>query len=186
MAGMDVVLATQIVAVHYVFAIVGKLASGVMLSLPHVPRVSLFVVVPLTYVASHFLLLDVHPSALLGAQSDPLVAATRSYGRLLAYAIVVGVSFGVIFGTLLCMPARLFGLGSLPVLQNVAASAVLLASAMFSPLAGFLRDVFHGYEVTLLCTFVASFAQLLLMVFLMTCDEDAEQARAKNAALEVV
>ena len=96
-------------------------------------RLLLFAAAPVTYIGSHFLLLDVHASEIGGQLSSVLTFAT-STPRLLAYAVTVGVPFGLIFGTLQCLPARLFGRRDLPSIQSATYSAILLSAATFGPL----------------------------------------------------
>jgi hypothetical protein len=87
----------------------------------------------------------------------------------------VGVPFGLIFGTLQCLPARLFGRTDLPRIQSATYSAILIATAAFGPLVGRLRDVFGGYQAPLVLTFVASCLQCSLLLYLMGQDARAFQ-----------
>lgn len=195
-AGRDVVSASAINSVQFGCAIFGKVASGVLLSLPskHAERWvrwSLFLIAPLLLTASHFLLLDVHPEELSvdlaagsrgnsssssGGLSAVLVFAT-STPQLVAYAITVGVPYGLLFGTFQCLPARLFGRRDLPKIQSATYSAILIATALFGPLVGHLRDAYGGYQAPLCLTFVACCIEAALLVYLMRAD-----ARARTGA----
>ena len=99
-AGCDVVTAASINAVQFSCAIGGKVASGVLLSLPSrravvLVRWLLFVIAPLVYTFSHLLLLDVHvhPAAagLARGSGAPRIASLLTFAtskpRLLVYAV---------------------------------------------------------------------------------------------------
>ena len=174
---------------QYVCAIIGKLLSGVLLGLPSsapsgVARVSwaaaaLFVIAPLAYAGSHLLLVTVHPRELL-LEADFIrgLTFTKSNTRLTCYAVAVGLPFGLLFGTLQCLPARLFGRRDLPSIQSAIYSAILLSSSCFVPLVGYLRDAFGGYQLPLLVTFGTSLVQAGLLLFLMQADVRASEAES--------
>lgn len=185
--GLDVVLASAINAVQFSCAIVGKLASGALLSLRSeqaqlAVRFVLFVASPLAYCASHLLLLRVDTAALLGGDALGALSFATSPLRLTVYAVTVGLPFGLIFGTLQCLPARLFGRRDLPRLQSTTYSSLLLSISLFLPLVGFLRDAFDGYHVPLLCTFGASVMLLGLLLYLRAADERAVPPTPHRAA----
>ena len=99
---------------------------------------------------------------------------TTSIPRLVAYAVCVGLPFGLVFGTLTCLPARLFGRRDLPRLQSAAYSGILVSTACTGALIGYLHDAFGGYQVPLLVTFAASAVQQLLLLYLQRADVRAE------------
>jgi hypothetical protein len=179
---LEVTAGTAIVSVQFLCAVAGKLGSGVLLALPTAAlpyaRAFLFVVAPTALCGSHFLLLDVHMGRLLGGDVHGGLVFATSIPRLVAYAVCVGLPFGLVFGTLTCLPARLFGRRDLPRLQSAAYSAILLSTACTSALIGYLHDAFGGYQVPLLVTFAASAVQLLLLLYLQRADVAA--ARATN------
>ena len=183
-AGCDVATASAINAVQFGCAIGGKMGSGALLSVrnsrraEHAVRLLLFIVAPFLYAGSHFLLLDIG-----GGGCESFVASlmfTKSTWRLYAYAVMVGLPFGMIFGTLQCLPARLFGRQDLPAIQSATYSAILAASAIFGPLVGLLRDAFGGYQVPLIVTFCASCMECVLLAFLMRADATAQEAVAMS------
>jgi hypothetical protein len=189
--GKDVITASAINSVQFFCAVFGKLASGALLALPPmyapIARLVLFVLAPLAYWSSHFVLLDLTidgifmdmMSVLSIVRGDPNAMPPRalhfahSTPRLICFAAIVGTSFGLIFGMLQALPVRLFGRRDLPKIQSVAYSAVLLSTALLSPLVGYLRDALQGYEVPLLLTFSTSLVQVGLVIGLMQADMTA-------------
>jgi len=206
-AGLDVVHASAITSTQFVSGIVGKVSSGALLSLitpaanrrhpalGRLIRLLLFIGAPLAYVASHLLLVNVDlpylaaaaygasPSADLCAALAASLSFVTSTARLVAYALVVGSSFGLLFGLLQCLPARLFGRRDLATIQSVNFAALLLGASLFGPLVGFLRDACGGYQVPLLATFLASALQMVLMVVLMRANAHACSAPVKYSSL---
>ena len=182
---LEVTVGTAIVSVQFLCAVAGKLGSGVLLALPTAAlpyaRAILFVLAPTALCGSHFLLLDVHMERLLSGDVHGGLVFATSIPRLVAYAVCVGLPFGLVFGTLTCLPARLFGRRDLPRLQSAAYSAILLSTACTSALIGYLHDAFGGYQVPLLVTFAASAMQLLLLLYLQRADAAARAARAAPA-----
>ena len=111
-------------------------------------RTLLFVLAPLAYASSHLLLVDVRidrlsRAGLVGGDqpvrlADAIhaaVAFTTNRARLVAYAVVVGSSFGLLFGMLQCLPARLFGRRDLASIQSATFVAILVATSMCAPAA---------------------------------------------------
>merc|ERR1712032_1137924 len=150
-----------------------------------VPAV-LFVLMPATYCLSHFLIVDIDVLRALGGDVVGAVDFTQSNARLIVYAVAVGVPFGLMFGTLLCLPARLFGRRALPTLQSTIYSAMILSTAICVPFFGFLHHSFEGYEVVLLLTFGCSATELIFFIFLMRADKNAAQPDEYYDVLEVV
>ena len=180
-----VLTASAINSLQFLCAIAGKLLSGALLACetPATQRaisLTLFVVAPLAYCLSHLLLLDVHPAALLAADLTNGLTFAQSNARLMCYAITVGLPFGALFGTLLCLPARLFGRRDLPTLQSAIYAAILLASGLFIPLAGYLRDTYGGYQLPLLLTAGASAIEMCLLAHLMRVDARARASAATS------
>ena len=139
---------------------------------------------PASYCLSHLLLLEFDPPQIARRGFLGGVAVAQNTPRLFAYAVVVGLSFGFVFGTLQCLPARLFGRRDLPKLQSILYGAILLSTASFNPFVGWLRDYFDGYVAPLLLTFCASFLLVGLMLFL--AKEDAEATRGSSRAYAVM
>lgn len=183
---LGAVQAARVNAVQFGCAIAGKLCSGTLLAMPHsvqpLARAILFVLAPLAYCGSHLLLVDVDLVRLGAGDVSGGLRFARAMSRLLAYAVVVGLPFGLIFGTLTCLPARLFGRKDLPKIQSATYSAILLSAASTGALVGYLRDLFQGYEVPLLLTAASSFVQIGLLLFLMRADVRA-CARANYESL---
>ena len=103
----------------------GKLLSGVLLTLPTPPRHLLFGAAPACYCLSHALLLTVDVTTLASHGLIGSLAIAQHTPRLMVYSLTVGLSFGLIFGTLQCLPARLFGRRALPALQSATYAAVI-------------------------------------------------------------
>jgi hypothetical protein len=207
LAGLDVMRASAVSSIQFTCALVGKIASGALLSLttPAATRLRpslgrpirllLFVATPAAYVASHLLLVDIDLHRLAAAASGTgtgggLCATFRSSlvfvtsaARLVPFAAVVGSSFGLLFGLLQCLPARLFGRRDLATIQSANFAAILFGASIFGPLVGFLRDACGGYQVPLLVTFLASTLQMALMVLLMRADAKACLAPVKYSTL---
>ena len=184
-ASSQIPTASAINSLQFLCAIAGKLLSGALLACetPATQRaisLTLFVVAPLAYCLSHLLLLDVHPAALLAADLTNGLTFAQSNARLMCYAITVGLPFGALFGTLLCLPARLFGRRDLPTLQSAIYAAILLASGLFIPLAGYLRDTYGGYQLPLLLTAGASAIEMCLLAHLMRVDARARASAATS------
>jgi hypothetical protein len=103
--GQGVLAASAINAVQFVCAIVGKLLSGALLACEApaarraISRV-LFVAAPLAFCTSHLVLFDVRLLPLLSGEIGRAVTFSHSTPRLYAYALVVGLPFGLLFGTL--------------------------------------------------------------------------------------
>lgn len=185
-AGLDVTTAASINSVQFFCAIAGKLTSGVLLALPSeamvYSRAILFVMAPIAFCLSHLVLLQVDVGALLDGDLLGALAFVQSTPRLFVYAVVVGFPYGLVFGTLTCLPARLFGRKDLPKLQSASYSAILLSSACTGPTVGWLRDVSGGYQVPLMLTFTITAAQCALLLFLMDADAKASATSYKVLA----
>ena len=168
MANLSVTTSAQLSALQFIFAIIGKILSGVLLSMQRVPRLLLFVVTPMVYCGSHLLLIDVSALGLLrGNGIVTAITVTQSVPRIALFAVVAGLTFGLIFSTLLCLPMRLFGRRDLPRLQSYAYSAILASAASFGPLVGMLRDLVNGYQLPIAITFLATALQCTFMALVL-------------------
>ena len=185
MADLSVTTSAQLSALQFIFAIIGKLLSGVLLSMQRVPRLLLFVATPMVYCSSHLLLVDVSVQSLLrGSGIAAAITVTQSVPRIVLFAVVAGLTFGLIFSTLLCLPMRLFGRRDLPRLQSYGYSAILASAATFGPLVGMLRDLINGYQLPIAITFLATALQCALMgSILMRADASATEAIAPRGGV---
>jgi hypothetical protein len=185
MGDLDIVAASQTSALQFGFAIGGKLLSGVLLSSQTVPpRKLLFLAAPVAYCASHLALVDIDIPSLLREGPVAGIAVTHSLARCSVHAALAGITFGMIFGTLQCMPVRIFGRRDLPRLQSYAYSAILASAATFGPAIGVLRDTADGYQLPLLITFVLTFCEVFLMARIMGADAQAASTEASSLLVE--
>ena len=85
-AGLDLLTASSLYSLQYLFAIIGKQSFGVVQ--PYVPRHFHFVGMPLLYCLSHLLLNEPQPQALLRGDWANGFAITQSMQRLLTFAVL--------------------------------------------------------------------------------------------------
>jgi MFS family permease len=163
-AGKPLTQASAIYSLQYALAVTGKLSCGFLVGL--LPRRLLFTCAPLAFCASHFVLLE------LGAPGGTL-AVTHSLPRLLAFAGVYGLSFGLTHSLITMQPAQLFGRVHLPYFQTMLQSVYVIGSAAGQVGTGWAYDASGSYALPLQLTLAASVANMVLCQ-LVGCAQAAE------------
>jgi len=137
------------------------------------PRRLIFVLAPLTFCATHLLLLEPFATtatattasadvvALLRGLLTGGVRVTRSKPRILAFAVLYGMSFGMTHTILTVQPAYLFGRVHLPYIQSLAKATDVTGISLGQIGSGWLFDVTGTYAASLLLTFAVSGVNVL-------------------------
>ena len=92
---------------------------------------------------------------------------------------VAGLTFGLIFGLLQCLPVRLFGRRDLR-LRSYVFSAILLSAGLVNPFIGWLRDATDSYYLPLMLTLGSSLIEVYLLIMLLRADNRSTASSTRS------
>ena len=153
---------------YNVFAVAGKVLTGVFLQTPALKRsVPLYLPFQLAFLLSHFMLLQFDLDALLsGASLLDSLSVTGSTIRLGVYSAMVGTAYGFVASLIQCLVKEYFGLLELAKIQPIAYGCVIVGcmGGMFLP--GFIHDLTGSYLPFLMFSFATTSLNFACWVFL--------------------
>ena len=151
---------------------------GLVFSSPSLKRSHLvYVPCPLGFALSHFLLMDISPTVLLGGGGlSAACTFAQSAARLRCFCAVAGLCYGFVASLLHLLVKEFFGLLDLTRLQPVVFGAMIVGEMMGMALPGVLYDVYGSYAPSLIISLGAS-AVTVLCFLVMRCKHPLEVAR---------
>jgi len=168
--GLSVTAASSVFSTYNIFAVGGKVLTGVFLQTPALKRsVPIYLPFQLCYLLSHLVLLEVDLGRVLsGGGLLSALVVTSDQARLTLYSACVGLSYGFCASLMQCLVKEYFGLRDLAKIQPIVYGCVIVGcmGGMFIP--GFLHDLTGSYKPFLalsMCTTTINFACFVFLFF---------------------